>query len=201
MSGSSMESFKTAVSKPDSNIELISEVQDIIHAFRSALEILRKVIRKRILDREDELHRQAQLLRRSLDEGETTVDNVYRYVLKYSSLENRFIDSISSSHCKAQGEQYVKILRDSGESAYLEIPAHTHLTNLCRRATDCDVQAHGRSRHCSAHVQRRTQFSDSNFVWKTTVMVEKVSNQNFIRAGSRYPPSVASTTKSFVIRE
>jgi DNA polymerase II small subunit/DNA polymerase delta subunit B len=84
MSTSSKESFKSAMSKATSNFEHVGEVEDIIHAFRSALDILRKVIKKRLRDREDELHQAGRHLKTSLNKGETMVDEVHRYVLNYS---------------------------------------------------------------------------------------------------------------------
>lgn len=87
MSRSSMESFKSAMSKPYSDIEQVGEVKDVIHAFRSALQVLRKLIRKRIRNSEGGYYFYAQHLMTSLDKGETTIAEVYRCVLLSSYLE------------------------------------------------------------------------------------------------------------------
>lgn len=77
-STSSMESFRSAMSKPDSHAQLVSEVEDIIHAFRYALKILRKIIKKRIRDEAEGLHPSAQDLKASLNSGKDTVHRVHR---------------------------------------------------------------------------------------------------------------------------
>ena len=79
-SASSFESFKSAMSNPESNIELVAEVRDVMHAFRSALEILRNIIRKRIRDDKDKLRLPAQDLETSLAQGEIVIDQVHGYV-------------------------------------------------------------------------------------------------------------------------
>jgi hypothetical protein len=70
------------MSKPESNIELVAEVRDIMHGFRSALETLRKLINKRLRDNYYDLRRPAQDLEASLAQGEIIIDQVHRYVVK-----------------------------------------------------------------------------------------------------------------------
>jgi hypothetical protein len=75
---SSFENFKSAMSAHESKIELVAEVRDVMHAFRSALKILRNIIRKRIRDDEQEKFLPAQRLETSLARGETIIDNAHR---------------------------------------------------------------------------------------------------------------------------
>jgi hypothetical protein len=103
-STSSVESFQTAVSvqrslhKPEARNEVeqhVEAVRSVLHTFRTALEVLRKLVEKRRLVKKQELYPTTKHLEMSLTEG----------VREFNSTHDR--------HCKLHGRQYIEAFTDS----------------------------------------------------------------------------------------
>jgi hypothetical protein len=92
-SSPSVESFKSALSFQDIPTDVtdkVDTVQGILHAFRTALETLETLVRKRILQKDEDLYFAAKNLKLSLSEGEKEVDDVHKF------------------HCEAHGQLYIR---------------------------------------------------------------------------------------------
>jgi hypothetical protein len=75
-SSSSSESFKSAVDEQEPIIEIVREVEGVLHAFRTALEVLQKVMGR--IDEEDKgIRETASLLNSSLQKG-LDIDQAHR---------------------------------------------------------------------------------------------------------------------------
>ena len=101
-SSSSSDSFKSAVSEQNISNDLAKEVkavQSVMHAFRSALELVGKLIQNRIDTNEEDLYFAARDLESSLADGETEIEVTHK------------------SHCKQHGYRYVESFTDSRKSA------------------------------------------------------------------------------------
>jgi hypothetical protein len=92
-SSSSSDSFKSAISEQEPDFEIIREVEGVLHAFRTALEVLEKVM-KRIDEEDKALRIEAEMLNYSLTRG---LD----------------IDQAPGSHQKKHGKAYLRAFRDS----------------------------------------------------------------------------------------
>jgi hypothetical protein len=76
-SSSSTESFKSAMSLQEEDLNLarkVKAVQSIMHAFRTALEILNNLVDRRIHEKHGELYLAAKTLEDSLDNGSKAID-------------------------------------------------------------------------------------------------------------------------------
>jgi hypothetical protein len=76
-SSSSTESFKSAMSLQEEDLNLarkVKAVQSVMHAFRTALEILSNLVDRRIHDKHGELYLAAKKLEDSLDNGSKAID-------------------------------------------------------------------------------------------------------------------------------
>jgi hypothetical protein len=92
-SSPSVESFKSALSFQDIPADVtdkVDTIQGILHAFRTALETLETLVRKRIPQKDENLYFAAEGLKLSLSEGEKEVGDVYK------------------SHCEAHGQLYIR---------------------------------------------------------------------------------------------
>ena len=103
-SASSVESFQSAVSVQRSLHELearneveqqVEAVRSVLHAFRTALEVLGKLVEKRCLVKRQELFPTAKDLERSLIEGEKEFNGTH------------------DRHCRRHGPQYIQAFTDS----------------------------------------------------------------------------------------
>jgi hypothetical protein len=76
-SASSSESFKSALDEQEPDIEIVHEVEGVLHAFRTAIEVLQKVMR-RIDEKDKRLREEADMLNFSLKNG-LEIDRAHRY--------------------------------------------------------------------------------------------------------------------------
>jgi hypothetical protein len=77
---SSLESFKSAISDQEKELEIVREVEGVKHAFCIALRILRHIMKKRFRDiQEEQVYRAVQRLKCSLVSGESHVGRAHRY--------------------------------------------------------------------------------------------------------------------------
>lgn len=76
-SASSSKSFKSALDEQEPDIEIVREVEGVLHAFRTALEVLQKAMRR--IDEEDKgLRVEADMLNLSLTNG-LKIEQTHRY--------------------------------------------------------------------------------------------------------------------------
>jgi hypothetical protein len=92
-SASSSDSFKSAVDEQEPDIEIVREVEGVLHAFRTALEVLEKV--KKRIDEED------KALRIEAD------------MLTYSLMKGLDINQAHGYHHRRHGAAYLRAFRDS----------------------------------------------------------------------------------------
>jgi len=92
-SASSSDSFKSAVDQQEPDIEIIREVEGVLHAFRTALEVLEKV--KKRIDEED------KALRIEAD------------MLNYSLIKGLDVDQAHGYHYRRHGVAYLRAFHDS----------------------------------------------------------------------------------------
>jgi hypothetical protein len=95
-SSSSIESFKSALSSVDTNhtvVEEINAIQGILHAFRTALETLEVLVRKRISEKDGQLYTAAKILKDSLENGENGIRRTYR--MCYMTYRQSYAESLS----------------------------------------------------------------------------------------------------------
>jgi hypothetical protein len=84
-SSSSNESFKSAISLQEEDLNLarkVKAVQSVMHAFRTALEILNNLVDRRIHDKHGELYLAAKELEDSLDKGSKDIDRTHMSYFK-----------------------------------------------------------------------------------------------------------------------
>jgi len=96
-SSSSTESFKSAMSLQEEDLNLarkVKAVQSVMHAFRTALEILNNLVDRRIHDKHGELYLAAKNLEDSLDNGSKAIDRKH------------------ISHFKQHGQSYIKLFTE-----------------------------------------------------------------------------------------
>jgi hypothetical protein len=96
-SSSSAESFKSAMSLQEEDLNLarkVKAVQSVMHAFRTALEILNNLVDRRIHDRNGELYLAAKKLEDSLNNG------------------SKAIDSRHISYFKQHGQSYIQLFTE-----------------------------------------------------------------------------------------
>jgi hypothetical protein len=96
-SSSSTESFKSAMSIQEEDLNLarkVKAVQSVMHAFRTALEILNNVVDRRIHDKHSELYLAAKKLEDSLDNGSKAIDR--KHIL----------------HFKQHGQSYLQLFTE-----------------------------------------------------------------------------------------
>ena len=75
---SSSAKFQSALSLQDEDITLalkVKAVQSVMHAFRTALEILNKLVERRMQDKDGEVYLAAQALKACLDEGSEDISD------------------------------------------------------------------------------------------------------------------------------
>lgn len=80
-SSSSIESFKSACSSVDTEniiVEEINAIQDILHAFRTALETLEVLVRRRMIEKDGQLYIITKNLKDSLENGHNEIRRTYR---------------------------------------------------------------------------------------------------------------------------
>jgi hypothetical protein len=92
-SASSSDSFKSAVDEQEPDIEIVREVEGVLHAFRTALEVLEKV--KKRIDEEDKALR------------------IEAYMLTYSLMKGLDINQAHGYHHRRHGAAYLRAFRDS----------------------------------------------------------------------------------------
>jgi hypothetical protein len=96
-STSSTESFKSAMSLQEEDLNLarkVKAVQSVMHAFRTALEILDNLVDRRIHDKHGELYLAAKKLEDSLDNGGKAIDRKH------------------ISHFKQHGQSYIQLFTE-----------------------------------------------------------------------------------------
>ncbi len=79
-SSSSVESFKSAKSIQDAELDVarkVKAVQSVLHAFRTALQILDNLVERRLPDKSGDLYSSAKGLEEALDDGKDTIDRMH----------------------------------------------------------------------------------------------------------------------------
>jgi len=96
-SSSSTESFKSAMSLQEEDLKLarkVKAVQSVMHAFRTALDILNNLVDRRIHDKRGKLYLAAKKLEDSLDNGSKAIDRTH------------------ISHFKQHGQSYIRLFTE-----------------------------------------------------------------------------------------
>jgi hypothetical protein len=95
-SSSSMESFKSAISLQEADLDLarqVKAIQTVLHAFRTALQILQNLIEKRIPDRDGEVYFAAKDLEGSLQEGSKAIHD--KHIGKFKEHGQSYLESFT----------------------------------------------------------------------------------------------------------
>jgi hypothetical protein len=103
---SSLESFQSAVSEQESSIDVVNQVEaiyNVLHAFRTAFEVLESLIKSRLREKEQDTYSVARELQNSLMEGE------------------REIRETHNRNCKLHGALYTKEFADCRKATVDEL--------------------------------------------------------------------------------
>ncbi|KAH6691190.1 hypothetical protein BKA61DRAFT_663282 [Leptodontidium sp. MPI-SDFR-AT-0119] len=129
-SSSSVESFKSAKSIQEEELEVarkVKAIQSVLHAFRSALEVLNILVERRIEDRRWDLYTSATQLQGCLVDGRENIDR--RNISHFKRHGKDYVTSFSGKHSTEVQRLGSVLMQDVGLKLHEYTAEHEELDN------------------------------------------------------------------------